>query len=290
MEAARVAALRGHQVMLYEKEHRLGGQLNMAAILRDEYESLARYLSGQLRKLGVQVVLGKEVGQCIIKSIAPDSVIVATGSVPSIPDIPGINGGNVIVPGGFYFEGSPGQSSLATLVGLRRMIIRFGFALLKRSVGAWLVKLMLGILVPFGKKVVIMGGGLPGVELANFLVQRGKEVTILETGEAMVEATTPMYYLANHLSRKLAAKGVTMLTGVQYERITGRGIVITTGDGERSILDADTVIVATGQQASSGIAQGLQRNVPEVHLVGDCVTPCGIMEAIHAGSRIGRAI
>lgn len=100
MESARVATLRGHEVTLYEKGHTLGGLLPLAAIVKDvESESILdtiRYLETQMTKLGVAVRLGKEVNPSIIKEINPDVVILATGGVPTMPEIPGIDNDKVV--------------------------------------------------------------------------------------------------------------------------------------------------------------------------------------------------
>lgn len=94
MEAARVAALRGHQVTLYEKQDRLGGQLNLAVLPphKKEIAPYIEYLEGQLRKLGVTVKLGLEVAPDLVQSARPDAVVVATGVTPLAPAIPGLKG------------------------------------------------------------------------------------------------------------------------------------------------------------------------------------------------------
>jgi 2,4-dienoyl-CoA reductase-like NADH-dependent reductase (Old Yellow Enzyme family)/thioredoxin reductase len=98
LEAARVSATRGHSVVLYEKSDRLGGQLNLAVVPphKEEMKSVVPYLESQIRKLGVKVVLGEEVTTLLVEKINPDVVFVAAGSVPTIPEIPGGKGKNVV--------------------------------------------------------------------------------------------------------------------------------------------------------------------------------------------------
>jgi len=141
MEAARVAALRGHQVILYEKEPRLGGQLIQAAVppYKNGIEVLNEYLQTQLKKLRVQVKVGEELTVQKAEQIKPDDVIVATGARPIIPNILGVNGQNVV-------------TALEVLSGTRAV----------------------------GKRVIIVGGGQVGCETAEFLADNGKKVTILE--------------------------------------------------------------------------------------------------------------
>ena len=91
MEAARVAAIRGHEVWIYEKEKRLGGLMPMAALVKgtevEELPLMVRYLECQIRKLGVKIKLGKSFNSSVLKEIKPDVAIVATGGVAVVPDI-----------------------------------------------------------------------------------------------------------------------------------------------------------------------------------------------------------
>jgi len=140
LETARVAALRGHTVSLYEKTGALGGQLNLSekSPYKGEIGKFREYLAYQAVKAGVDINFGNEVTPETVKDIAPDVVIVATGALPSIPEIPGIDGPNVIT--------------------------------------AW--EVLAGRDV--GDTVAIAGGGMTGCETAEFLVHQGKKVAIVE--------------------------------------------------------------------------------------------------------------
>lgn len=98
MEAARTLALIGHNVTLWEKGRELGGQLILAAMPphKEEFNSLTRYYSSQLNKLGVKVELRKEATATLVKELLPDAIIIATGSNMLIPKIPGVRGENVV--------------------------------------------------------------------------------------------------------------------------------------------------------------------------------------------------
>jgi 2,4-dienoyl-CoA reductase (NADPH2) len=98
MEAARVASQRGHHVMLFEKGPKLGGQLLSAALppYKEEWNTLVNYLVTQLRKFNVEVRLSEECTVRTVKESEPDAVIVATGATPILPDIPGVDKGNVV--------------------------------------------------------------------------------------------------------------------------------------------------------------------------------------------------
>jgi NADPH-dependent 2,4-dienoyl-CoA reductase/sulfur reductase-like enzyme len=98
METARVAALRGHKVTLCDKSGQLGGQLLLAAKSphKDEIAQFTAYLTHQIDKLDIDVMLNTEVTPELVKRMGPDVVIIATGAVPSVPDLPGIKNANVV--------------------------------------------------------------------------------------------------------------------------------------------------------------------------------------------------
>lgn len=140
MEAARVAALRGHEVTLFDKEEKPGGQLIPAALppFKSCIIGLTDYFRRQLAKLGVKIKLGIEVDARLINKECPDEVILATGAVPGVPGIAGINNLNVYNP-------------VEVLTGKREIK---------------------------GDRVVVIGGGFIGCETADFLSYRGKKVII----------------------------------------------------------------------------------------------------------------
>jgi len=141
MEAARVAALRGHRVTLWEKDKALGGNLIPASVsdLKQDYRSLINYLSAQIKKLGVTVKLGKEATPELIQQAKPDAVIIAAGSTPIMSDIPGVEKAKVAI-------------AVDLLLGKKEA----------------------------GGSVVVIGGGLVGCETALYLAQKGKKVTVIE--------------------------------------------------------------------------------------------------------------
>ncbi|RPI44314.1 MAG: FAD-dependent oxidoreductase, partial [Betaproteobacteria bacterium] len=183
MEAARVAALRGHQVELYERESELGGQLRLASVLREEYEALVAYLSRQVAKLGVKVELGKAVDAALIARIQPDVIVAATGAVSAVPDIPGVEAGNVITDADIraMIRGRMRGAGDSKQVGLRWIAWYLGLGLLRTARRRQAARRLLKRWTPFGNKVVVVGRGLPGIELAHFLVERGAKVTMVDT-------------------------------------------------------------------------------------------------------------
>lgn len=270
MEAARVSAIRGHEVILYEREHKLGGLLPLAALVKgleiEDLVDMVRYLKTQINKLGVKVRLGKEFTPSLIEDIKPDVVILAMGGVPALPEIPGISRRSVV--------------SSADLHRRLKVYLRFlGPNVLGRLTGFWM---------PVGKSVVIIGGAMQGCQLAEFLVKRGRKVTVVETS-AVLGGEMPVMKIRPLLSW-LARKGATMMTGVKCEEITDRGLTIITRGGERQTIEADTIVPAMPFKPNNELLKALKGKVPEIYAIGDCNEPRLIVDAIADGYRIARTI
>jgi len=141
MQAAIVAAQRGHKVTLFEKDAKLGGQLNIAALppFKGDIFPWINYLVSQVKKAGVAVKLNTDATAEIVVEENPDTVVIATGGTPLMPDIPGIAKSNVV-------------TAQDVLSGKAKA----------------------------GQNVVIIGGGMVGCETGHYLVDQGKAVTIIE--------------------------------------------------------------------------------------------------------------
>jgi 2,4-dienoyl-CoA reductase (NADPH2) len=270
MEAARVAALRGHEVILYEREHKLGGVLPMAALVKgfeiEDLPALMRYLKRQITKLDVKIRLGKEVNPSVIEETKPDVVILATGGIPTIPEIPGINRHNVV--------------SSADLHRSLKIYLRF----LGPRVLRWLTKFWM----PLGKNVVIIGGAIQACELAEFLVKRGRNVTIVDTTEALGEGLVPER--KKRLLWWFRKKGVPMMTEVKYEEITDKGLTIITKEGKRQTIAADTIVPALPLTPNTELLKSLEGKVYEIYAIGDGKEPRLIPDAIADGWQIAQTI
>ncbi len=258
MEAARVAALRGHRVTLWEKEWRLGGQLNLACVppFMQELSRLTQYLACQVRKAGATVELGREVTAGVIREMRPDVVIVATGATPFVPDdIPGIGDEKV----------ATAWDVLAGRAGLR------------------------------AKNVVILGGGSVGCETADFLAENGDNPFVGRTRVTIVEKTGAVALdLAGQarslLMQRLRQKGVRILTRAQPRRIGGDTVVVAKGGTEESIEDVDLVVLAMGSRRLDELSDRLAGLVPEVYVIGDAREPRKVLDAMAEGAEVGRTI
>jgi 2,4-dienoyl-CoA reductase (NADPH2) len=271
MSAARVSALRGHDVTLYEKSSSLGGLLPVASIVKgthpEDLSLIINYFSRQLEKLKVNVVLGKEADLSVVDGLKPDVLFLATGGTSTVPQIPGIN-----------------RSNVANGAALHRQL-KLALKFFKPETLAKLTK----IFMPMGKSVVVIGGAIQGCELAEFLAKRGRKVTIVESkamiGEGMVDA------LLSNLLKWFQKKGVTLISGVkEYVEITDKGLTIVTSDGKKQIIEADTIATALPLTPNSELLEGLRKKVPEVYAVGDCREPLLIADAIGTGLRTAREI
>jgi 2,4-dienoyl-CoA reductase-like NADH-dependent reductase (Old Yellow Enzyme family)/thioredoxin reductase len=191
MEFARIAALRGHRVSLFEQNMELGGQVLLGSVPSYKYElkKIVPYFEHELERLGVDIHLGEEVTESMIDDISPDAVCVATGSASALPDIPGIRGDNVV---------------LATDV--------------------------LSGKANVGEKVAILGGGEIGLETGYHLAELGKKVTIIEQMKRVgVEMIQVFNSYVRHKFAEFGGKLITLAKvieingdGAVYEKEGGR--------------------------------------------------------------------
>jgi 2,4-dienoyl-CoA reductase (NADPH2) len=251
MEAARVAARRGHDVLLYDKEKTLGGLLPLASLIKglefDDVSQALTWFTYQLKKLNnVQINLGVEVTPDLIDKIQPDAVILSPGGKLEIPDIPGVDGPNVITSN--------------QLKDKAKSYIKY--------LGSGMLSSLSKIYLPMGKRVVVVGGDLKGLEAAEFLVKRGRKVTVVEEGDVLGTGMN-LWIQYKFFPWMEAHKDITIFTGVTYDEITPKGMTITTKEGEKKTLEADTIMIIEKDRANKDLYNALQGKVPEVYLIGD---------------------
>ena len=270
MEAARVAALRGHEVTLFEKGAQLGGLVPIAAVVKDHEQQslvdLVGYYKTQFAKLGVNVKLGHEVDPALVAKIKPDVLILATGGKTATLDIPGAD--------------SPKVIDSAVLHRQLKLALRF--------FGPRLLGRLTKVTMPVGAKVVVIGGGVQGCQLAEFLVKRGRSVTIVDTAKVLGEGLP--YLTPLRLLNWFREKGGVALAGVTYEKITGQGLVVVTAEGERMTLEADSIIMALPLERDAGVIKLFEGAAPEVYQIGDSREFGYMHGAIADGAEVGRMI
>ncbi len=221
MEAARNAAVRGHEVDLYERSGRLGGYLEEAGahFFKKSIRELQQWYVRELKEAGVHVHLNQAVDIDQLKKMKPDTVILAVGS-------------DVMMPGSITGIDSPKAASCIDVLSGK---------------------------VSLGEKVVIVGGGLVGAEMAYDLGREGKTVTLVEALEDIL-ANDPAgvpFQTKDMLSELLERNKVVKLMEHRLEAINDTGAVVLDKEGTRKTIPADNVVLAIGFRSRPSMAQGL---------------------------------
>jgi len=142
--------------------------------------------------------------------------------------------------------------------------------------------------MPVGEKVAIIGGGLVGCEVADYLSEKGKRVTVLEMLPEIPKGRC--ITVMTRLLDRLRGRGVKILTNVRCREITDTGLVFLDGEGQNQHVEADTVVLATGSKSNRELYPAVAGLVPETYLAGDCVGPGRIAEAVADGFQIARSL
>jgi NADPH-dependent 2,4-dienoyl-CoA reductase/sulfur reductase-like enzyme len=269
MEVARVAALRGHRVTLCERAPRLGGTLRFSSLVQAENGRLVEWLETQVRKLPVEVRLGTAVTAGMVERLAPDAVVVAVGAARTPSTIPGADRAKV-------FDGDDlrallaGEGSQATArkLGVPQRALLGAGRVLGLSHRFDLTRSLSHVWMPLGRRVAIVGGGLVGVELAEFLLERGRDVSVLEAGGNFAAQMAPprRWRVLHHLR----SHGAALLSEVEVRSIDDEGIRYVDAEGVLRTLAADSVILAEGTGPNRELLRALEEFAPEVHAIGDC--------------------
>jgi mycofactocin system FadH/OYE family oxidoreductase 2 len=255
LEAARVAALRKHWVVIFEKNHEVGGQNIIAGKTagRQEITGVTRWLLGQVNKLEIDLRLGVEADEEIVLQEKPDAVIVATGSVPKEKPF-------------------PGDYSYPEVVNTQQILTGE---------------------VETGQKVVLidLDGHHQATGTAEFLANQRKTVHILTPSLFVGSKLGPLQDL--YLTRqRLAKKGVTFTPDIAVLEIQGtliKGLNVYSNE----MIDFegyDTVVLAAGNDSKEELYVALKGKVKELYRIGDCVAPRKTDMAIMEGDRVGRIL
>jgi len=279
LEAARVAAIRGYEVHIFEKEDRIGGLLNIVHIPagRHEFYRMLEDYQYWIQKYGITVHHGIEVTTDVVKEFNPDFVFLATGTLPIKPPIPGIDREHVY----------------------------------------WANDALNGD-VPIGKNNVIIGGGATGIELAIFIAKYGKlsleayefltqyKVLEIEDGLSKLYKGNKKVTVMEMLPRcganlgkstkwvlldKCDMLGVKFLTGVNVTNIGKDSISYSdASDKEQVLNDVDTVYYATGVKPNNELYKEIQALGFDVERIGDAKKPATVLEAVGTAFKIANKI
>jgi 2,4-dienoyl-CoA reductase-like NADH-dependent reductase (Old Yellow Enzyme family)/thioredoxin reductase len=257
MEAARIAAERGHEVSLYERESKLGGLMNLCALVKGPHERIAdhlSYLKRQLEIQGVQVVMDTEVDADMIEAQSPDVVIVATGGLPPEDVAGSVDGASRVTD--YFSNGLSGEE------------------------------------IELGERVVVYGGQLIAGDLAKALAKAGKKVTLLNPGpedELMLGLPTWPRRLGKEW---LHAKGVRMYHGITLDEVSEGVVTFETSYGVSASVEFDSFVDARPLEKNRTLYDELAESgkYEEVYAVGDCYSPGTIADATARGNLAARWI
>ena len=256
MEAAFVAAKRGHHVVLCEKEAELGGLMRIAAvpIAKQDLTRLIQYMARRLEGAGVEVRLNCTVDKAMLEGEFKDwEVIAGAGAQP------------IVVPAFTGFK-------------------------------QWMTAddVLAGRAFP-GRRIVVIGGGSVGCETADYLAPlvndlypRNREITLLEMAPGVMAGESgPGRSL---LVQRMMSKGVQMICGAKVEKVDESSIWYTKDGQQHCIADADTLVLAMGYKADPALEEMLKAAGASYHLIGDANKVGTIKDAIGAGYETAKAL
>ena len=254
LKVAEVAARRGHQVILYDRGSKLGGQINLAQSLpyRDHLGEITEHLACQLQKLGVEVRSGVEVSPNMVFQTTADMVIVATGANPLIPTIPGVDQDNVVTYQDVARDGDARGDSI----------------LIYDRQGFW-----------------------PALGVAELLLNSGKKVHIV-TPHSYIGATIE-YGTLWLWNQRVSGRGLKKTTDAIVKAIEGDCVTISmthSPDEAWTVDGVDTVVLACGGIPNDGLYKALKGKVKALHLVGDCEAPLRLERAIYSAELLARSL
>ena len=248
LECSLVLASRGFKVNLYEKEERVGGQLNLASKSKDKYriEGLVQYYETMLRKLNVNVFTGTSISKDFKDLSSAEAIFVATGSVPIIPSsIPGIDKKNVCIS----------------------------------------EDILTARIQPRNKLIAVIGSGLTGLETAEYLAASSNVVYIFDM---LDDIGKDIYFQhKDDALMTLSQYAVEYYPSYQLKEITESGIVVTNLiSGETENIPVDGVVLSLGMKPNAALYKEIKDNfaIPVVS-IGDAVSVGRIKDAVHAGNK-----
>jgi NADPH-dependent 2,4-dienoyl-CoA reductase/sulfur reductase-like enzyme len=252
MEAALVAAGRGHDVTLYESTDALGGLLKTASSVSFKWpvKNFVDYLVSQVARANIKVALNTEAKVEDLVGENYDVGLIAVGSEPIVPAIPGVENKNVVFAVDVYED----AGSLA-------------------------------------ENIVVVGGGEVGVETGLYLAEKGHAVTLLEMLDTLAPDTTPALHYRDLLMEALEKRdNFRYILNARCTGIAGRGVSYLGKDGVERVVEAGNAVIAVGMKARSDEAMKLLNAADRCFMIGDCDTPGSVQEAMRSAFAIASTV
>lgn len=289
MEAACRLSDAGHRVTLLEKSARLGGTLRIASLAYPANERLLDWLVERVARSNITVRLETEANEDLLRSLAPDAVIVATGARRDMPDLPGNDLPHVFsgedMRRMLLGEDSPElkrktglMTRLATKVGAATGLTA-NLDFVRTATKAWM---------PLGEHIVIIGGELVGIELAEFLHERGRHVTVVEPAPRLGKGLLLVRRM--RILAELREHGVGLHGSASAISIAPEAVTFTDAAGATQQIRADHVIVAMGATGDNTLADHLRAAGFAVETVGDCNGVGYIEGAVRGGAEAAQRL
>lgn len=251
LAVSRMAAIRGHKVIVCEEKGFIGGMIRLASVPpgRSELMDLVKYYQRELNKLNVEIRLNVNLDEKLIDSINPDAVVLSTGSLPEIPQLEGL----------FDTE----------------MDVHTVLDVLERD----------SIL---GDKVIVLGGNQPGLEVADYLSENGREVVVLNRDRhyATEMAGNDRTYLRERLKRV----NVRLYKNVSIKQFLPTGAIFSCKDNEVKIEGFGDIVISEGMRSIRKIVDLFKDREVETHLIGDAKSPRTLLDSQSEADELGRSI
>ncbi len=269
MEAACRLDELGHEVILLEAGTQLGGTLPFAALAYEPNQRLLDWLRRRVAASTVEIRLNTSASVDLVSRLEPAVVLVATGAVREMPPIPGAELAHVFSGDDMrrLMLGQPSDELTRKLPLFTRLVMRIATATgLMNRLG--LVRWASHLWMPLGKRVAIIGGELVGIELAEYLGERGREVSVIDEAPRFGAGLTVVRRM--RALEELKEQGTGLFAQATSLRIERGSVHFVDSEGNSRSVAADHVIVARGATGDTTLADALREAGHTVHAFGDC--------------------
>jgi 2,4-dienoyl-CoA reductase-like NADH-dependent reductase (Old Yellow Enzyme family)/thioredoxin reductase len=251
LAVARMAALYGHKVIVLEETSHVGGMARLASMPpgRSEIMELVEYYLRELNRLRVEIRLNMKLNRELISLIKPDVGIITTGSLPEIPQIAGL------------FDTGMALHTITDVLQSNSSP---------------------------GHRIVMLGGNMAALQVADFLAEKGSEVFVLHRGNHFAEQMAPND--RTYLMERMKQPGIQLFKGVSIKEFLENGIRFL-WKGQVETLDMITdIILSEGMRSNRRATEVLEEADIEVHIIGDAKAPRTLLDALAEADELGRAL